>query len=59
MQHVILWRNTGNGAVGFISEDDAPDQIAVFDDLDDAIDLAASHHVCRAFPHQIVELYDL
>jgi len=57
MQAVILWRNTQNGQVGFISSDD--DNIAVFADRDEAIELAENHHLLRAFPYQVVELDEL
>jgi hypothetical protein len=59
MQCVILWRNTQNGCVGFITETDRPDEIAVFADRDEAESLADRHPVLRAFPHQIVDLEDL
>ena len=54
---VILWRNTQNNAVGFISSDDG--EIEVFKNRDEAIDLAIKHPLLRSFPHQIVELDEL
>lgn len=57
MECVILWRNTQNDKVGFIS--DEAGEIAVFRNIDEAIDLASDHTLLRAFPFQIVELDEL
>lgn len=59
MECVILFRNTGNGAVGFISDGD---EIAVFKDRVEASEFAQSTDcppVLDAYPYQIVELDDL
>jgi hypothetical protein len=57
MECVILFRNTGNGAVGFIGDDG---EIAVFE-REEAIEFALSGDspALRAFPYQIVELDEL
>lgn len=57
MECVILWRNTQNNRVGFISDDDG--EILVFDNMEDAIELALEHNLLLAFPYQIVELNEL
>jgi hypothetical protein len=54
---VILWRNTQNDAVGFISNSEG--DIEVFANRDEAIALALDHPLLRAFPYQIVELEEL
>lgn len=54
---VILWRNTQNGSVGFISDDTG--ELEVFASFDAAQELASEHHLLRAFPYQIVKLEDL
>lgn len=53
MQTVILWKNTQNGRVGFIGYDD---EIAVFDSVQDAENLAREHPLLQAFPYQVVEV---
>lgn len=53
MQTVILWKNTQNGRVGFIGDDD---EIAVFDSRDQAQELAWEHPLLQAFPYQIVDV---
>ena len=58
MQCVILYRNTQNNCVGFISEVD-PDQIAVFSNWERARHFADKNMLLRAFPYQIVELDDI
>lgn len=60
-QCVIFFRNTGNGRLGFISDGDRPDEIAVFKDYEAASDFCrdGSSPVLRAFPYAIVELEDL
>lgn len=59
IQCVILWRNTQNGAVGFISDEHRDGEIAVFESYEEAEALADTHHLLRAFPFQIVLLEDL
>lgn len=54
MECVILWRNTQNDTVGFIS--DGEGNIEVFKDRDAALELAWDHGLLKAFPYQIVEL---
>ncbi len=58
MECVILWRNTGNGRVGYIHEDDS-DEIAVFQNEDEAVALSETHSLLQAMPFQIVELGEL
>lgn len=58
MECVILFRNTQNGKIGYVSEDD-PDRIAVFANRDEAISAAGNTAVCKAFPYQIVEVDEL
>jgi hypothetical protein len=55
---VILFRNTGNKQVGFVTEDDC-ETIAVFADRDAAIKAAFNVPACAAFPWQLVELDEL
>lgn len=62
MECVILYRNTQNDKVGFVT--DGEDSlglplIAVFKHIDDAIEAASYTTVCKAFPYQIVELDEL
>lgn len=57
MECVILWRNTSNGRVGFLSDENG--EISVFENWDEAVDVAADHPICVAFPFQIVELDEL
>lgn len=58
MQCVILYRNSANKAVGFVS-DESGENIAVFKDSDEADDVAHSVPICQAYPYQIVELTDI
>jgi hypothetical protein len=57
--HVILFRNTGNGVIGYVSVGDENDNIATFPSREAAC--AAAHRVpiCRAYPYQIVELDEI
>lgn len=57
-QCVILFRNTQNGAVGFVSDGES-DRIAVFDSEEQAEREAPGITICRAFPYQIVRLEDI
>lgn len=61
MECVILFRNTQNGRVGFISDEDKPDHMAIFKSEDDAIGFArhGGSPVLRAFPWQVVLLDEL
>lgn len=54
MKTVILWKNTQNGRIGFISGED--DEIAVFESEEHAEELAREHMLLQAFPYQIVEV---
>lgn len=57
MECVILWRNTQNGAVGFISNEEG--DLEVFANRDDAGSFALNSGLLQAFPYQIVELEEL
>ena len=57
MECVILFRNTRNDRVGFVSDDEG--DIAVFRNEDEAILAAHKTTVCRAFPYQVVVLDEL
>lgn len=54
---VILFRNTQNGRVGYVSDDKG--EIAVFPHDDAAIAAAEHTTICKAFPYQIVPLDEL
>lgn len=56
MDHVILYRNSGNGKIGFVSESE---EIAVFDSWEAALSAVADVPVLRAFPYQIVEINEI
>lgn len=60
MECVILFRNTQNGSVGFISYE-RDDQMAVFKSEDEATKFALSGEspVLRAFPWQVVILDEI
>lgn len=55
---VILFRNTQNGKVGFVCENDG-ENIAVYKNRDAAIDGVPDVPILRAFPYQIIELDEL
>lgn len=55
MECVILVR-LNNGDVVAISEEE---RLSVFSNIDEAVDLADKHSLCRAMPYQIVELDEL
>ena len=57
MECVILLRNPEHGQV--IPITDGEDGIHVFDNHEDAVELAEHHPLCQAWPHQIVELDEL
>lgn len=57
LECVILYRNTGNGSVGFVS--DGEDGMHVFENEDAAIEAASRVPVCKIFPYQIVTLDEL
>ncbi len=57
---VILFRNTGNGKVGFVSEsEEHSDNIATFQHREAALAAVPEVPILRAFPYQIVELDEL
>lgn len=58
MDFVILYRNTQNKKIGFVSEED-PDKIAVFKSFEDAIDGARNTTICRAFPYQVIAVDEI
>lgn len=51
---VILWRNTQNNRISFVSDGD--DEMAVFASYVEADEAARHTTVCKAFPYQIVEV---
>jgi hypothetical protein len=53
---VVLFRNTLNGVVGFVGDDDKP---TVFANSDEAIEACKTVPICRIYPYQIVELDEL
>lgn len=55
---VILFRNSKNKRVGFVTEDDC-ETIAVFSDRDAAIKAAFNVPVLQVFTWQLVELDEL
>lgn len=55
---VILFRNTMNKRVGFVTEDDC-ENIAVFADRDQAIKAAFNVPILQAYPWQLVELDEI
>lgn len=57
MDCCILFRNTSNDRVGFVS--DEAGELAVFPDMDAAIEAAEMTPICRAYPYQIVQLDEL
>ena len=59
MDHCILFRNTSNGRIGFVSEGDDSDVIAVYPDLDAAVEASENVPILRAYPFQIVCLDEL
>ena len=58
MECVILFRNTGNGEVGFVSDGDSY-KIMVYRDREAAIRDVPNVPILRAFPYQIVEMDEL
>jgi hypothetical protein len=54
MQYVIVYRNTRNGSVGFVTDNNG--EIAVFDNLDLAVTAAETTPILRVYPFQIIEL---
>jgi hypothetical protein len=59
MDHVILFRNTANGRVGYVTDDDG--ELAVFPDRDAAIEATKIVPILRSrgHPYQIIELDEL
>lgn len=57
MDCVILFRNTHNGEVNFVSDTDG--ELVVFANRDEAIETADKVPILEAFPYQIVELDEL
>lgn len=55
---VILFRNTSNGAVGYISDGES-DKIAVYHDEESAIRDLPNIPILKAYPYQIVPLEEL
>lgn len=55
---VILFRNTGNQKVGYISDGDG-DEIMVYRDREAAIRDVPNIPILQAFPYQIVEVDEL
>lgn len=55
---VILFRNTSNQRVGFVTEDDC-ESIAVFPDREKAIQAAFNVPILQAYPWQLVELDEI
>ncbi len=58
MDHVILFRNTLNNRVGFVTEDDC-ESILVFPTFAEALNAVGTVPILRAYPYQIVALDDL
>lgn len=58
MDYIVLFRNTGNGKIGFLSEEE-PDMIAVFKNYEDAINAAFRAPITMAFPYQIVQIDEI
>ena len=54
MEYVILFRNPGNGLVGFIT--DVNGDPTIFKSREAARNLARDHPLLRAWPHQLVSL---
>lgn len=60
MDHCILFRNPQNNIVGFVSDAEDDDIIAIFPDEDAAIEAAENVPVIQAgWPYQIVCLDEL
>ena len=57
MDCVILFRNTINNRVGFVSDEDG--ELRVFPNQDVAIAVAEEVPICRAYPYQIIALDEL
>jgi len=55
---VILFRNTSNQRVGFVTENDC-ENIAVFSDRDEAIKAAFNVPILQVYPWQLVELDEI
>lgn len=58
MECVILYRNTRNQKVGYVSEGES-DKIAVYNDQEQAIRDIPNILILRTYPYQIVELDEL
>ena len=54
-QCVILFRNTSNNRIGFVSDGEG-EEIATFPDFDAALTATQNVPILRAYPWQIVEL---
>lgn len=52
---MIVWRNTGNGKVGTITDGDS-DNAMVYRDYDAAVSDIPNIPILRAYPYQIIEL---
>lgn len=53
MRYVILWRNTQNNRVSYVSDND---DIAVFNSLKEVREAVENTTVCKHFPYQVVKL---
>lgn len=58
MDHVIFYRNTQNGRLGYVT-DDSGDYIAIFGNFDEAYAATKETTICKVFPFQIVPLDEL
>jgi hypothetical protein len=55
MECVILYRNIGNGSVGYVTDGDS-DKMMVYRDEDAALRDVPNIPILRSYPYQIVEL---
>ena len=58
MECVILYRNTNNGKVGFVTDGDS-DVMMVYRDVESAERDIPNIAILRGYPYQIVELSEL
>ena len=56
MEYVILWRNTRDGAVRLIHDDEVPDRARVFKSKSEARAFARDSTLLNYYPYQTVEL---
>lgn len=57
MDHVILFRNTLNNRVGFVTDDNG--EMLVFPNQDAAVAATDIVPILRAYPYQIIELDEI